>query len=61
MKRYLKAKDAAEYLSIHINTLHRWTKEGRIKAYRIGERGDYRYDIADIEVFVRGESADGHS
>lgn len=52
--RYLTARQTAEYLSIHINTLHRWTKEGRIRAYRIGERGDYRYDIKDIEAFVRG-------
>jgi len=51
---YLKAKEAAAVINIHINTLHRWTKEGRIKAYRIGERGDYRYDPKDIEAFVKG-------
>jgi excisionase family DNA binding protein len=52
--KYLKSKDAARYLAIHINTLHRWTKEGRIKAYRLGTRGDYRYDIMDLETFVKG-------
>jgi excisionase family DNA binding protein len=54
LNRYLKAKEAADVLNIHINTLHRWTKEGRIKAYRIGRRGDYRYDPKDIEAFVKG-------
>ena len=54
LNNYLKAREAAAVLNIHINTLHRWTKEGRIKAYRIGQRGDYRYDPKDIEAFVKG-------
>lgn len=51
--KYLKSRDAAKYLVIHINTLHRWTKEGRIKAYRLGARGDYRYSIDDLEKFMK--------
>jgi excisionase family DNA binding protein len=51
--KYLKSRDAAKYLAIHINTLHRWTKEGRLKAYRLGVRGDYRYSIEDLEKFMK--------
>jgi len=40
-------KEVAEILGISLPTLHTWTKEGIIKAYRIGN--SVRYKIEDIE------------
>jgi excisionase family DNA binding protein len=35
-------KQLAEYLQISLPTLHTWTKEGRLKSYRIGNRVLYK-------------------
>lgn len=41
----LTAAEAASVLGIHVNTLKRWRA---IPFYRIGSRGDRRYELADI-------------
>jgi len=38
----LSRKEAAEILSVSLPTLHYWTKEGKIPAYRIGNRVRYK-------------------
>ena len=40
-------KEVAELLGISLTTLHTWTKEGIIKAFRIGN--SVRYKMEDIE------------
>lgn len=40
----LTRKEVAEMLSISLPTLHEWTKEGTIKAYRIGRAIRYKHD-----------------
>ena len=40
----LTRKQVAEMLSISLPTLHEWTKEGTIKAYRIGRAVRYKHD-----------------
>jgi excisionase family DNA binding protein len=57
---YLTAVTAAEYLSIHRNTLYRWTQMGLIKAHRIGVRGDLRYRRQDLDKFVEERTDRGH-
>lgn len=34
MDRYYTIKEAAEYLQVHIETVRRWVKEGKLKAYK---------------------------
>jgi excisionase family DNA binding protein len=41
-------QDVADYLGMHVNTVRRWSDEGILKAYRIGPRGDRRFDKKDI-------------
>jgi len=48
----LTAREAARILHIHPNTLKRWTDRGRIRAYRVSERGDRRYANQDIDRFL---------
>jgi excisionase family DNA binding protein len=48
----LTTSDVARILNIHINTVRRWSNEGKLKAYRIGSRGDRRFQQEDIAVFL---------
>jgi excisionase family DNA binding protein len=46
--KLLPIKDAAGLLSVHPNTLRRWSNQGIIGAYRIGARGDRRFLRGDV-------------
>jgi len=50
--RFLTASEAAKTLNVHINTVRRWSNRGILKAYRIGPRGDRRFDKKDIVSFL---------
>lgn len=42
--KLLTIKKASELLGITPLTLRRWDKNGRLKAVRVGSRGDRRYE-----------------
>ena len=48
--------DVANLLNVHINTVRRWSNQGRLKAYRIGSRGDRRFQQEDISSFLSQKS-----
>lgn len=50
--RMLTVAEVAHLLHVHPNTIRLWSKIGVLKAYRIGKRRDYRFDIADIKTFL---------
>jgi excisionase family DNA binding protein len=50
--RMLTVAEVAELLSLHINTVRRWSNQGIIKSYRIGPRGDRRFQLGDLERFL---------
>ena len=52
----LTTSDVARLLNIHINTVRRWSNEGKLRAYRIGSRGDRRFQQEDINVFLAQKS-----
>ena len=52
-KSLLTTKELARLLNIHINTVRRWSDRGFIKTYRIGTRGDRRFDKQDILHFLQ--------
>jgi excisionase family DNA binding protein len=52
----LTTSDVARILNIHINTVRRWSNQGRLKAYRIGSRGDRRFQQEDIASFLSQKS-----
>lgn len=54
--RLLAPKQAAAYLAICGKTLYTLTKNGKLPAVRVG--GIVRYDIADIEAFIRAAKGD---
>jgi len=52
----LTISDVARLLSVHINTVRRWSNQGILKAYRVGSRGDRRFKREDIASFISQES-----
>jgi excisionase family DNA binding protein len=51
--KMLTATEVARLLHIHINTVRRWSDRGLLTTYRIGPRGDRRFDRDDIYQFLR--------
>lgn len=49
LPKLLTIRQAAEVLNVHVETLRRWDKAGKLKAIRVNERGDRRYKPEDIE------------
>lgn len=52
LPKLLTIRQAAEILNVHVETLRRWDKSGKLKATRINERGDRRYDPRDLETIL---------
>lgn len=46
--KLLRIREAAEMLGVNPETLRRWDRQGRLKAIKIGKRGDRRYHQEDI-------------
>ena len=46
--RMMTTGGVASMLNVHINTVRRWSNQGILKAYRIGPRGDRRFERNDI-------------
>ncbi len=57
----LTVSDVARLLNVHINTVRRWSTQGRLKVYRIGSRGDRRFRQDDVTSFLSGQTNDGDS
>jgi excisionase family DNA binding protein len=51
----LNPRQVARLLNVHVNTVRRWNDRGILKAYRIGPRGDRRFNKADIDMFLAGK------
>ncbi len=49
----LTPKEAAAILSVHENTLRRWSDVGLIPTFRLGPRGDRRYFESDIRGYLQ--------
>jgi len=54
-KEILTAKEVAEYLNIHPLTVHRYAREGKIPAFKIGT--DWRFHKKYIERWIKEKSA----
>ena len=52
MSDLLTIREVARVLHVHPNTLRRWSNDGRIRAYRINERGDRRFKREEVARFL---------
>jgi len=50
-KEIMTAKEVADYLSLHTLTVHRYAREGKIPAFKIG--ADWRFHKKYIERWIR--------
>ena len=48
----LSVTKAAHVLGVHPNTVRAWSEAGRLRFYRINERGDRRYRLNDLQRFL---------
>lgn len=53
-KEIMTAKDVAEYLHIHPLTVHKYAREGKIPAFKIGT--DWRFHKQYIEQWIKEKS-----
>ncbi len=48
----LTVTKAARVLGVHPNTVRAWSEAGRLRYYRINDRGDRRYRLGDLQRFL---------
>jgi excisionase family DNA binding protein len=48
----LTVTKAARLLGVHPNTVRAWSDAGRLRYYRINQRGDRRYRMGDLQRFL---------
>jgi diguanylate cyclase (GGDEF)-like protein/excisionase family DNA binding protein len=53
----LTVKKAASVLGVHPNTVRAWSEAGRLRFYRINDRGDRRYRLGDLQRFLSAAEA----
>jgi len=53
-KEILTTKEVAEYLNIHPLTVHKYAREGKIPAFKIGT--DWRFHKKHIERWIKEKS-----
>ncbi len=54
----LSVTKAAHVLGVHPNTIRAWSEAGRLRYYRINDRGDRRYRLADLQRFLTAAASD---
>ena len=52
----LTTAEVARLLHVHPNTVRQWNNKGMFHAYRLGTRGDRRFDRKEIERFMMEHS-----
>lgn len=53
-KDIMTADDVALLLKVSISAVRRWTREGKLKGYKLGGSGDWRYIKTNVLVFLLG-------
>src|SRR3954462_15133963 len=53
----LTVKKAASVLGVHPNTVRAWREAGRLRYYRINDRGDRRFRLGDLHRFLSAGEA----
>ncbi len=53
----LTLEDVAERLKISVSTVRRWVKSSELRSIKIGNRGQYRISLRDLEEFLAEQEA----
>ena len=54
----LTSGQAARFLNVHVNTLRRWSNDGVLPTYRVGNRQDRRFKRRELEEFLSETASD---
>ncbi len=52
LDRMLTVRQVADFLQVSICSVRRWSDRGTLKFYRVGSRGDRRYQHDDVLHFL---------
>ena len=53
VKEMLTIKEAAKLLDVSTRTVNRYIKDGKLKAYMVGNK--WRFEKEEIQRFIKGE------
>ncbi len=48
----MTADDVAKFLKVSVGAVRHWTREGKLRGYKMGSTGDWRYLKGDIIDFL---------
>lgn len=48
----LTSAEVAELLKVHLSSVRRWSRSGKLKGYRLGGYGDWRFMRKDVLAFL---------
>lgn len=51
-EKWVNLEDIAEHLSLSVDTVRAWVKDGKLPVYRAGKR--YKFKISEVDEWVRG-------
>jgi len=51
-KAIMTCDEVAEFLRVHVSSVRRWSRCGKLRAYKVGGRGDWRYRKQDVLAFL---------
>ena len=51
--KYLTLKEVSKWLRVSTYTLRRWIKSGKLKAVKVGKRGDWRVEVEEINKILK--------
>ena len=57
MDRLMTAQEIANLLRVHVTSVLRWTRTGKLYAFKVGGRGDWRYRLVDVTQFLEISNA----
>jgi len=58
-KAIMTCDEVAEFLRVHVSSVRRWSRCGKLRAYKLGGRGDWRYRQQDVLAFLYDTNTKG--
>ena len=55
-KKYYSTEEVSRMLGLHVNTIRRHVKEGRLKAYRFGRQ--WRFTEEDLQEYMQPDTGE---
>ncbi len=53
----LTSAEVADLLKVHLSSVRRWSRNGKLRGYRLGGEGDWRFLRKDVLAFLHSYSS----